>query len=90
MPSCWAVVVTGVPLGVQGMDGLVGRDPRGMPLLVLHLPPLVLDVRALAPPPIHRGDGPGAGRQGEGLRGAGCYRLERSLLVVQESFDCLT
>src|SRR5262249_43178483 len=42
-------------LGVQGMDGLVGGDPDGVPLLLLRLSPLLLDVRALALAPIERG-----------------------------------
>ena len=52
--------------------------------------PLLLDVRVLAPPPIHRGDRPGAYHQGKRLRGAGRCRLERGLLIVQKGLDRLT
>jgi hypothetical protein len=56
-------------------------------LLLLYLPPLVLDVRALAPPSIHRSDGPRAGHERERLGGAGCSRLQRRSLAVEEGFD---
>ena len=45
MPSCWAIVVTGRTLGVQGMDGLVSRDPGGVALL-LAPPPAAVARRA--------------------------------------------
>jgi hypothetical protein len=60
-----------------------------VPLLVLRLPPLLLDVCALAPPPIHQGDGPRAGHQWERLGGAGCGGLERRPLAVEERLNRL-
>ena len=52
------------PLGVQGVDDLGGGDPRGIPLRLLRLPPLVLDVRALAPPRYMAVTGPGPATRG--------------------------
>lgn len=74
---------------MQGVDGLVGGDPRSVSLRLLRLPPLLLDVRALAPSSIHGGDRPGACHQGARLRGAGRCSLERDPLGMQEGFDGL-
>ena len=74
-------------LGVQRVDGFVGRDPHGMPLLLLGLPPLLLDVRALAPAPVHGGSGHRTCHQGERLRGVGGSGLERGPLVVPKGLD---
>jgi hypothetical protein len=85
MPSCGAIVVTAVPLGVQGVDALVDGDPRGMPLLLLCLPPLLLDVGALTPPPIHLGASPlrdrlsSVGGGGLARQAAGCGGRSRRL-----------
>jgi hypothetical protein len=89
MPSCWAIVVTESPLGVQGMDGLVGCDPGGVALLLCGLPPLLLDGHAPVPPAIQQSDGPRAGHERQRLRGAGRCRLQRGLLVMQEGLDGL-
>ena len=72
---------------MQGMDGLVGRNPGSMPLLLLRLTPLLLDVGALVPPAIHGGDGSKAGHWGERLGSMDGGYLERVPLVVEEGLD---
>src|SRR5215813_4790763 len=66
------------------MDGLVGRDPGSMPLLLLRLASLLLDVGALVPPAIHGGDGAKAGHLGKCVGSMGGGDLERGPLVVEE------
>jgi hypothetical protein len=72
------------------MDGLVSRDPGRVPLLLRCLPPLLRDVRALAPPPIHWGGGYRAGHQCERLGGTGGTGQERGPLAVEEVLQGFT
>ena len=47
------MVVHRRPLGTEGVDGLVGRDPGGVPLLLRRFLPVLSDLDAPTSPAIH-------------------------------------
>ena len=87
IPSCCGNRGDRGPLGAEGVDGLVGRDPGGVPLLLRCLLPLLPGLGALVSPAIHRRGGHRAGHLRERLRRARRGGLQGGPLVMQEGLD---
>jgi hypothetical protein len=76
-------------LGVQGVDRLVGRDPRSVALLLGRLLPLLPGLGALVSSPIHPRSRYRTSHHRQRLHSEGGGRLEGGPLVVQKGLDGL-
>ena len=83
IPSCWAIVVTGIPSACRGWMASEVVTQAACPLLLLGPPATAARRGSPAPPPIHRGDGlragqlagaPGGGRAAAWSAGRGPWR----------------